>query len=196
MGELMEKLLLHACCGPCATSVIEKLMRRYDVICYFYNPNIHPKEEFIKRRDSFISVMKKMHTKYFLHDYEPYIWFEKIKGFEKDCEGARRCALCFELRLCETARKAYELEIEKITTTLTVSPYKSVDMIFEIGKKCCKKYGIKFIDMDFKKKHGFQRSVEMSKKMNLYRQRYCGCIFSYLDRKEIERGRVERRQKK
>ncbi|RLG58102.1 MAG: recombinase [Candidatus Hydrothermarchaeota archaeon] len=174
----MEKLMLHACCAPCATHVVKVLREKYEVIVYFYNPNIHPEEEYHLRMKNMIKLAELYDFPLIIGDYDVELWFERIKGFEKEKEGGERCKLCFELRLEKTAKLAKELGMPIFATTLTISPHKNAEVINSIGKKIAKKYNIKFFEADFKKKNGFKKSVEESKRLNLYRQNYCGCIFS------------------
>ncbi len=179
-----DRLLLHSCCGPCSTAVIERLSDDYNITVFFYNPNITEEKEYVKRRDNqklFIKEFSRSHgvcIDYLEMPYENEIFFQHIKGFEKEPEGGLRCNICFNLRLEMTARLAKEMNFDFFATTLTVSPHKSYPQISALGNELMKKYGVGFLDLDFKKKAGFQRSIELSKEYELYRQKYCGCIFS------------------
>lgn len=178
------RLFLHSCCGPCSTAVIERLVEDYDITIYFYNPNITDEREYLLRRDTQIEFIEKFNLKnncnikFIEGIYNPDDFFHKSKGFEGEKEGGARCNGCFQLRLESTAREALKLGYQIFATVLTVSPYKNYKLISEIGNEISSRLGIEFLDMDFKKKNGFQRSIELSKEYGLYRQHYCGCIFS------------------
>ncbi|MDI6654373.1 MAG: epoxyqueuosine reductase QueH [Candidatus Hydrothermarchaeota archaeon] len=168
------KLLLHVCCAPCSTHVIETLKEDFDIVAYFYNPNIHPIDEYKLRLEN----LKKLDVKSIEGKYDVDAWFRATRGYENEPEGGRRCELCYRLRMGETAMFAKDNGYNYFATTLTTSPYKNARVINEIGKKLSKKYGVKFYSADFKERNGFKKSVELSKKYELYRQRYCGCVFS------------------
>ncbi|MBU4487313.1 MAG: epoxyqueuosine reductase QueH [Candidatus Delongbacteria bacterium] len=180
------KLLLHACCAPCSSYVIEYLHEYFEITVFFYNPNIYPVTEYERRLNELIKFLKE-----FKYDqkiniiHEKYSHFEFANcasGFEAVKEGGERCFKCYELRLSKTAEKAKELEYDYFTTTLTISPHKNSEKINEIGKKLSDIYGVKFLYSDFKKKNGFKRSLELSEEYGLYRQNYCGCEYSMNDR--------------
>ncbi len=179
-------LLLHSCCGPCSTAVIESLIDDYNITIFFYNPNITDDEEYQRRKEAQLEVFERFNTSvnhknkiaFIEGKYEPNRFFEIAKGLEDEKEGGRRCYNCFLLRLEETALFARLNNFDIFTTTLTVSPHKSYDIISRIGKKLAVKYGVSYLDGNFKKKDGFKRSVELSKKFGIYRQNYCGCEFS------------------
>jgi predicted adenine nucleotide alpha hydrolase (AANH) superfamily ATPase len=179
-------LLLHSCCGPCSTSVILDLIHAYRITVFFYNPNITDYAEYQKRVES----QKKFIDEYnneasrvdivtFLEgEYAPEHFLDAIKGFEEEPEGGCRCKNCFALRLEKTAGTAALSGFDCFATTLSVSPHKNYNVISEIGHDLCTRYGMGFIDKDYKKNGGYQRSIELSKKYALYRQNYCGCEFS------------------
>ncbi|MDD4706127.1 MAG: epoxyqueuosine reductase QueH [Bacilli bacterium] len=173
-----KNILLHSCCGPCSSSVIEKLSPYFDLTVLFYNPNIEPKEEYIKRKDEQIRLLKILKIKYLDIDYLNNEYQMIIKGYEKEPENGQRCLLCYQLRLNKTAKIAKENNFDLFTTTLTVSPYKNSKIINELGIKIGKENNILYLISDFKKEDGYKRSIELSKKHNIYRQDYCGCIFS------------------
>jgi predicted adenine nucleotide alpha hydrolase (AANH) superfamily ATPase len=177
-GGDKPKVLLHICCGPDSTAVYERLDPQYEVIGYFHNPNIYPEKEYEKRAQNALKAGREMGFKVIVPEYNPEEWLKAVKGLEREPEGGKRCERCFRHNLEATARKAMELSISFFTTTLTISPHKSSDTIFKIGTGLAEEYGIVFLDIDFKKKDGFKRSVELSKQMGLYRQKYCGCSFS------------------
>lgn len=176
------KLLLHSCCAPCSSYVIEYLSDYFDITIFYYNPNISPREEYIKRKDEQIKLINSIDTKGELNiidcDYDNDLYEECIKGLENEPERGKRCTVCFNLRLDKTASKAKELNYDYFATTLTVSPYKNSKLINEIGLNIQDKYNIKYLVSDFKKKDGYKRSIELSKKYNLYRQNFCGCKYS------------------
>ena len=172
------RILLHVCCAPDATVAFERLKEVGDVWGYFHNPNIHPRKEYLKRIDSFLKLVKKWHLNFVEAEYKPQDWFKAIKGFENEPEGGRRCEICIRYNLEKTAIKAKELGFDAFATSLTTSPHKDVKFINEVGKEIARKYGLKYIESTFRKKNGFLKSVEYSKKLGLYRQNYCGCIFS------------------
>ncbi len=174
------KLLLHSCCAPCSTHVIKYLSEFFELEIYFYNPNIFPKEEFIRRLEEQIRLVKEMGFTYKVieEEHRSKEFFKAVKGLENLGEGSLRCKSCFELRLEECAKYAKENNFEYFTTTLTVSPLKNVNVLNEIGEKLGLKYNIKFLNSDFKKNNGYKNSVELSNEYKLYRQNYCGCSFS------------------
>lgn len=179
-------LLLHSCCGPCSTAVIERLIDDYNITVFFYNPNITDVEEYKKRRQAQLKVIDAFNNstkyngtiKYMEGKYDPERYLDMVKGHEEDPEGGQRCSICFDLRLEETALMANMYKFDIFTTTLTVSPHKNYEIISSIGKKLSTKYNVLYLDGNFKKKDGFKRSIELSKEMDLYRQNYCGCQFS------------------
>ena len=173
------KLLLHSCCGPCSSSVLEKLVNFFDVTIFYYNPNIYPKEEFEKRLfNQNIVVSNNTDVKLVSPKYDEMEYLSHIKGLEMEVEGGKRCDECFRLRLKQTAIYAKENGFEYFGTTLTVSSHKNEQHINEIGKQISEEIGVKFLFSDFKKHDGYKRSIELSKQYNLYRQNYCGCRFS------------------
>ena len=179
------KLLLHSCCGPCSSYVITYLKDYFDITILYYNPNIEPLEEYEKRKSEQIKLIKKLDipTLNLLDtDYENDYYRECVKGYENEVEGGSRCHLCYELRLNKTAKLAKENNFEYFGTTLTVSPYKNAYVLNNIGEKLASEYNLKWLYSDFKKKEGYKKSIELSKQYNLYRQDYCGCLFS----KDIE----------
>lgn len=178
--DYRPKLLLHSCCGPCSTTVLSYLEEYFDIIVYYYNPNIEPIEEYEKRKSEqirFIKEFNKSSITFLEGLYENDKFRECSKGLESELEGGARCVSCFKLRLEKTALKAKELNCDYFGTTLTVSPHKNSKIINEIGKHLEEKYNIKFLYSDFKKKDGYKKSIILSKEYNLYRQDYCGCLF-------------------
>ncbi len=181
-NNLFPDLLLHSCCAPCSTYVMEYLSQYFSITIFFYNPNIHPKEEYNRRLNEQKKLIEQFPVKNKINfiegKYEPEIYFKEVKGLENEPEGGKRCLKCFNLRLEKTAKKAQELKIPYFTTTLTVSPHKNAKTINQIGNVVSNKYQLNYLFSDFKKKDGFKRSIILSKHYNLYRQNYCGCIYS------------------
>lgn len=173
-----NRLLLHSCCGPCSSSVIERLRDYFDITVIYYNPNIEPKEEYEKRKSEQLRLLNELEIKFMDIDYLNNEYHDKVKGYENEPENGLRCPLCFELRLDKTASLAKENKFDFFGTTLTVSPHKNSKIINEIGLKLEDKYKIKYLVSDFKKEDGYKRSIELSKKYDLYRQDYCGCLYS------------------
>lgn len=177
-----KKILLHSCCAPCSSHVITYLAPYFNITVLYYNPNIYPKEEYEKRKQEQIKLINELNTPnkldYLDCDYDNDVYEELIKGYENCPERGARCPICFKLRLEKTAKLAKEHNYDYFCTTLTVSPYKNATQINEIGASLSDKYQIKWLYSDFKKEDGYKKSIELSKKYNLYRQNYCGCIYS------------------
>lgn len=174
-----KRILVHVCCGPCATSSIERLLSEgYEPVLFFSDSNIFPEEEFMKRYENLLIVARLNGLKVILDEWDHSRWLEAVKGHEEDREHGERCLICFRFNLARTAEKARELGIDEFTTTLTVSRFKPSAAIFRIGDDYPG-----FQEIDFKKKDGFNRSVMLSKELGLYRQDYCGCEFSLRDRR-------------
>lgn len=185
--EGKKKLLLHSCCAPCSCAILEFLKEYFDISIYFYNPNITEKEEYITRLEEQFTYNDEMGygMEIIEGEYKPFEdFFPAIKGVEREKEGGARCFRCYKLRMEETARKAKELGFEYFSTVLSISPLKNSQWINEIGEELEEKYGVKFLRGDFKKKSRYLRSVHLSKEHNLYRQDYCGCIYSKVERME------------
>lgn len=178
-------LLLHSCCAPCSSYVIEYLSNYFDLTILYYNPNISPYDEYLKRKKEQIRLIQTIPTKNKIKilncDYDNDLYETKIKGLENEPEKGPRCTICFNLRLEYTAKKAKDNNFDYFCTTLTVSPYKNSKLINNIGENLSQKYNIEWLYSDFKKNNGYKRSIELSKKYNLYRQNYCGCIYSKRD---------------
>ena len=185
-----QKILLHSCCAPCSSYVITFLSNYFDITILYYNPNIYPKKEYNKRKDEQIRLINSLNTKnnleYLDCDYENNTYNNAIAGYENCHEGGTRCNICFNLRLEKTAKLAKENKFDYFCTTLTVSPHKNSKLINQIGENLSKKYNIKWLYSDFKKNEGYKQSIELSKKYKLYRQDYCGCIYSKEERKKQE----------
>jgi len=177
---LKPRMLLHTCCAPCSTYVLELLREVFDLTLYFYDPNIHPREEYEMRRDEMKGYAEKSSVAFVEGPYDVERWFELTKGHEADKEGSERCFLCYKVRLRESARFASENGFEYFGTVLSISPHKRADKINEIGLSLAAEYGISYLEADFKKKEGFKRSIVLSREHCLYRQDYCGCVYSRL----------------
>ena len=175
-------LLLHSCCGPCSTYVLEYLSQYFNITVFYYNPNIYPPEEFEKRTVEQKKLIEKMFSDnsvgFVEGQYDDDRFYETVKGLEDVPEGGERCFKCYRLRLEETAKKAQEGDFEYFTTTLSISPHKNAQKLNEIGEAVAKEYGLKYLLSDFKKKNGYKRSCELSARYEIYRQDYCGCVFS------------------
>ena len=182
-----KTLLLHVCCAPDATVVIERLTHDYSLLICFYNPNIHPKTEYKKRKAEMVRVAKQMGVEVVDCKYENNVWFELTKGLESESEKGKRCKVCFVMRLREIARIAKREHIDTFATVLTVSPHKNAQLINQIGLEIGRELSVDYLVADFKKKDGFKRSLELSKIYGLYRQDYCGCIFSKKERDKQKR---------
>lgn len=174
----LPSLLLHVCCGPCATHVFDLLKSSYHLVAFFYNPNIHPLGEFLARLEATARLCKQHEIGLWVPPHGPETWMEETRGRESDPEGGERCNICFRLRLDTTARMARMASLEGFATTLTISPHKNSKKINGIGNEIARRHGIAFLPADFKKKHGYQESVRKSRELDLYRQRYCGCCHS------------------
>jgi len=188
-----KKLLIHSCCAPCNSYVVEYLEKYFDIYIYFFNPNINisgefekrylEQERYVKESGKIIQVIK---GKFDIKDF-----LQAIKGYELQGEGSERCTKCFELRLENTAKKALELKMDYFTTSLTISPMKDAELLNNIGKKYGDIYNVKWLASDFKKKNGYKNSIELSKKYDLYRQDYCGCSFSKME-SELRKTQIKK----
>lgn len=180
--KLIPNLLIHSCCAPCSSYVLEYLSNYFHITILYYNPNIFPKTEYeyrILEQERLINSMPFFHPVQFIPtEYTPNDFYSIVKGFEEEEEGGERCAKCYRLRLEYAAKTAKQMGFDYFTTTLSISPLKNAERLNEIGLELEKEYGISYLVSDFKKKNGYQRSVELSKKYELYRQNYCGCVYS------------------
>lgn len=175
-------LLLHSCCGPCSSAVLERLAEHFTIKLFFYNPNIHPKDEYEKRLDAQKDVLQKLgyaeKVQLIEGEYDTESFFKTVRGFENEPEGGLRCQLCIKQRMEKTAAMAKEYNAEFFATTLTVSPHKDAIFINRAGEELETDSGISYLVSDFKKKNGYKRSTELCRLYDIYRQNYCGCIFS------------------
>ncbi len=172
------KLLLHSCCAPCSSAVLQRVCEFFDVTVIYYNPNIFPRDEYEKRKSEQIKLCKLLHVCFLDCEYNEEEFLTSVLGLENEPEGGARCANCFYLRLNKTAQIAKQNNFGFFGTTLTISPHKNEQLINKIGKSLQEKYNINFLFADFKKQNGYLKSINFSKEYNLYRQNYCGCRFS------------------
>ncbi len=182
VGEPPKKLLLHSCCAPCSSYVLEYLSKYFEITIFYYNPNIGSATEYERRVAEQKALLEKMPLSNPVHFiegvYQPEAFYEAVRGLENEPERGKRCYVCYKLRLSETARLCEELGADFFTTTLSISPMKNAEWLNEIGEELEKEYEITYLPSDFKKKGGYLRSIELSREYNLYRQDYCGCVFS------------------
>lgn len=203
LDELIQKneregvvptLLLHSCCAPCSSYVLEYLSQYFKITVLYYNPNIYPDEEYwkrVKEQQEFIRKFPAEHPISFLEGaFEKERFYDTVRGVEQIPEGGERCFRCYRLRLTEAARYAQKLQMDYFTTTLSISPLKNAQKLNEIGGQLAEEYGVNYLYSDFKKKGGYQRSVELSHQYEMYRQDYCGCVFSMRER-EAQKSRQE-----
>ena len=184
-----KHLLLHSCCAPCSSYVLDYLSRYFRITVLYYNPNITASVEYFKRVEEqkrLIDILNQQENRYFIDciegDYRPAEFLEKTKGMEACPEGGERCFVCYRMRLEETARLAKQSGADYFTTTLTISPLKNAQKLNEIGEELAREYGTVWLPSDFKKREGYKRSVELSNEYGLYRQDYCGCAYSKAER--------------
>ena len=189
--ERKKKLLLHACCGPCSSACLERLFPDWDITVFYFNPNITDGEEYWVREEELRRFLAKWKPQGCESPsgiglepgrYDPQEYYTCVKGLEQEPEGGERCRRCFQLRLEETAKMAKEQGFDSFDTTLTVSPYKNYEMIAEIGRTLQEQYGVAYAAGNYKKQDGYRRSIELSREYGLYRQDYCGCIYSRAER--------------
>ena len=180
--QRVPRLLLHSCCAPCSSYVLEYLSSYFSITVFYYNPNISPESEYTKRLFEQQMLIDRLPARYPVAfaagPYDSERFFQMAKGLEQVKEGGERCFRCYELRLREAAKMAKNAEFDYFTTTLSISPLKKADKLNEIGVRIGEEYGISYLMSAFKKKNGYRRSIELSKEYSLYRQNYCGCVFS------------------
>ena len=184
-SKIVPKLLLHACCGPCSSYCLELLTNYFDITILYYNPNIYPDKEYSRRLDELKELLTKLPHKNIINlveiNYNPLDYYQAIKGLEHLGEKSKRCYECYKLRMEEAFKYASLNKYDYCTTTLSISPYKVSNWINEIGIDLEKEQGVKYLYSDFKKKNGYKRSIELSNIYNMYRQDYCGCVYSYVE---------------
>lgn len=185
---ITPSLLLHACCAPCSSYCLEYLSEYFKITVFYYNPNIYPESEYAHRvaeeKRLIASLPVRNKIDFIEGNFDPSEFYDAVTGLEAVKEGGERCFRCYELRLRQTARLAKERGFDYFTTTLTISPLKNAAKINEIGEKLAEEYGVLHLPSDFKKKEGYKRSIELSKQFSLYRQNYCGCVFSRRENEE------------
>ncbi len=172
------KLMMHACCANCSLHPYMLLRTQYDMTLYYFNPNIHPRQEYRKRLQDVRSVCQTYRIPLIVGQYQKAKWSKATAGLEEEPEGAKRCMVCFHLRMLETARMAKKMGFEQFCTTLSISPHKDAQTVNLAGNKAAAFFGIRFLAKNFKKDDGFKKTMQLSKQWNLYRQNYCGCTFS------------------
>lgn len=196
-GKKLPRVLLHSCCGPCSSSVLEYLTQYFDITLLWYNPNLYPQEEFNRRFRAQTEIIEKMglcdRVSILAEPWKSEDYYARIKGLENEGEGGKRCEECFKLRLLECARLAKHYGFDYYCTTLTVSRHKNAELINNLGEEIGRAAGVAWLPSDFKKRDGENRSVELSEKYGIYRQVYCGCEFS-LKRREAGKPDTEREQ--
>lgn len=184
------KLLIHSCCAPCSSYVLEYLSNYFEITIFYYNPNIYPEDEYIRRveeqRNLILAMPLQSKVQLIQENYQPTQYYEAVKGLEAEEEGGTRCFACYELRLREAAQLAKEGGYEYFTTTLSISPHKNAEKLNEISERLASEYGVFYLPSDFKKKNGYKRSIELSKEYDLYRQDYCGCVYSMRNHQNSE----------
>lgn len=181
MASCKPKLLFHACCAPCVTYPFSILSSEYNITVYFYNPNIHPVKEYKQRLSSIKKLALAWKFELIIASYDKENWFDAVGGLEQCKEGGKRCVECFRLRLQKTAEVAKQKSFDFFASTLTVSPLKNAEIINNLGNEIQIETGINYLESNFKKKDGFKKSCQLSRQENLYRQNYCGCIYSKRD---------------
>ena len=191
-GQKTPRVLLHSCCGPCSSSVLEYITQYFDVTLLWYNPNLYPKEEFDRRFKTQVELIEKMgladKVDILAEPWKSEDYYRRVKGLENEPEGGKRCAECFRLRLLETARLAKHYGYDYFCTTLTLSRHKDAVLINTIGEEIAGAVGVSWLPSDFKKRNGENRSIELSEQYGLYRQLYCGCEFSLRKREETAKA--------
>ena len=194
LGDTVPTLLLHSCCAPCSSHCIEYLSQYFSITILYYNPNISPAEEFYKRAKEQQRLVSEMPLKHpvtvIVDDYDPQEFYSAVKGLEHIPEGGERCFVCYRLRQERAARYAAEHGFEYFCSTLSISPLKNTAKLNEIGEELSEIYPVKHLPSDFKKRNGYKRSIELSKEYGLYRQSYCGCVFS---KQEAEQREAQKR---
>ncbi|MCB9362363.1 epoxyqueuosine reductase QueH [Candidatus Woesearchaeota archaeon] len=175
---MQNKLLVHVCCAPCATVPLQRLREEYALTLFFYDPNIHPRSEYNKRLEAAHKLADFLGIPLIEGEYDADVWMKRAKPFADEPEGGKRCAACFDMRLFRTAHYAAEHGFPMFVTSLTLGPHKNVDLINSIGRAAASMYEVAYLESNFKKENGYQQSIMSSKDLGLYRQNYCGCVYS------------------
>lgn len=188
-------LVLHSCCAPCSSAVLERLHEAFQLVVYYYNPNISPEGEFRHRSDEQRRLVSQMPLREDVQvvegEYDPERFYALVKGYEDAPEGGERCTICFEMRLRKTAEYARSIGAEYFTTTLSISPLKDAQRLNSIGEELAREYGLNYLHSDFKKKDGYRRSIQLSAQYDLYRQDFCGCVYSKMERERAQNQQNE-----
>ena len=185
LGPQRPKLLLHACCGPCSSAVLEKLCRYFEIAVLYYNPNTWPAEEYYRRGEElkkFVAAAHPLGVTVVEDRYDPQEFYSAVAGLENEPERGSRCTVCYRLRLEQAARYAADHGFDWYCTTLSISPMKDPVRLNELGTELGRQYGVPFLPSEFRKKDGYKRSLQLSAEYGLYRQDYCGCVFSKRER--------------
>lgn len=186
MGQVKPKILLHICCAPCSTHVFRALAEEFEVVGFFYDPNIQPRAEYEARLCETRRLAESFGFKLITGEYDSELWNKSVSGLEGEREGGERCRVCYRVRLARAAEAARDEGCEYLATTLTVSPHKRAAVINPLGETEAKKTGVKFYAADFKKRDGFKKSCQLSNELGLYRQGYCGCLHSLREREDAK----------
>ena len=190
LGDTRPRLLLHACCGPCSSAVLERLCRYFDITVLYYNPNTWPAEEYHRRGEElerFVAAAHPLGVTVVEDRYDPQEFYSAVAGLENEPERGSRCTVCYRLRMRRAAQYAAEHGFDWFTTTLSISPHKDAVFINTRGAELAEQYGIPWLPTDFKKKGGYQRSIVLSREYDLYRQNFCGCVYSRLEAERREK---------
>ena len=174
----MTKILLHLCCAPCSPWIISELKNKYEIVCFFYDPNIHPRAEYIFRLAEAKKMAHDLQVEFLEGEYDDRAWFLRTSGFENEAEQGMRCEICFDMRLLRTAHEAFLRGINIFTTVIPVSPHKDFLQVQKVGQKSAEKYDLTFLAQDWKKNSGYLQTTRLAKEMKLKRQNYCGCLYS------------------
>lgn len=191
---IRPKLLLHSCCAPCSSYVLEFLMQHFDITVFYYNPNIYPPEEYtlrVEEQKRFTEAFTNGKIKVVDMPHDDSSFYAAVKGLEQEQEGGARCEACFKLRFEKTAQYAKKYKFDYFTTTLSISPHKNSKTLNRIGQEVAERYGVKYLYSDFKKNNGYLRSCQISKEFKIYRQDYCGCVFSKREKEQRDKEKSE-----
>lgn len=180
------RLLLHICCAPDATIGLERIASEFDTVGYFYNPNIHPEEEYLRRLNALEALSRFTDLPFSEGPYETGIWHAAVRGLEGEREGGRRCEECIRLRIRRTAEAAKDGGFDAFAAVFSVSPHKDAELVNRLGQEAANEFGVRYLSTDLKKKDGFKISVQLSRQYGIYRQNYCGCIYSLPEDRMID----------
>ncbi len=175
---MKDKFLLHVCCGPCSVAIFEELSKQFELVVHFYNPNIHPQEEYEKRKKEVVGLCNELNIPFVEEDYDPEEWLELVEEYKHEPEGGKRCPVCFQMRLEKAAQYAKDNGFQYFCTSLTSGRNKYASVINPIGLEVGEKYGVNFLEEDWKKKGRQEKASKLIKKKGIYQQDYCGCKYS------------------